>query len=116
MGKMNVTKNDPAAGDKVKNGEFDSTCGNRAWAAGPCHSTIKASGGIGFSGSFITDWRLVGNQGMTPALSDPFPQYLLSTSQVDFASPFFEGVHPTGTDGMAQDLKPPSASCRGRVR
>ncbi|CAK8985340.1 Protein mono-ADP-ribosyltransferase TIPARP (ADP-ribosyltransferase diphtheria toxin-like 14) (ARTD14) (TCDD-inducible poly [ADP-ribose] polymerase) [Durusdinium trenchii] len=29
MGKMNVTKNDPAAGDKVKNGEFDSTCGNR---------------------------------------------------------------------------------------
>lgn len=29
MGKMNVTASDPAAGDKVKHGEFDSTCGKR---------------------------------------------------------------------------------------
>ena len=29
MGKMNCTKGDPKAGERVMSGEFDSTCGTR---------------------------------------------------------------------------------------
>ena len=34
MGKMNKTKSDTKAAEKVTAGEFDSTCGTRALAAG----------------------------------------------------------------------------------
>ena len=47
MGKLNCTKGDPKAGERVMAGEFDSTCGTRCleaakFAQSPCCSSLRA--------------------------------------------------------------------------